>query len=126
MFKKTKLKYVFIFFFSLLALFTVLSVPSANAANIVDSLKEGQICVPDEQGTGTGYNIARCVNNIYIFSVALGGFAAVLMFVIAGYMYSVGTSSSIKQAREIIEIEAKRSATLFVIERWIGGIISIK
>ncbi len=71
----------------------------AHAAN---SLLSGQICEPDNSSGGSGYNLARCVNNIYTFGVAIGGFVAVLMFVIAGYYYAQGGNENISTAKSYI------------------------
>jgi hypothetical protein len=68
----------------------------------VNSILSGQICEPDNSTGGSAYNIARCVNNIYTFGVAVGGFVAVLMFVIAGYFYAQGGNENISKAKGYI------------------------
>ncbi len=71
-------------------------------AAVNNSFLEGQICSPDTDQVGSQYNVARCVNNIYTVSIAIGGFYAILMFVIAGYLYAFGNEGSVKKARELI------------------------
>jgi hypothetical protein len=91
--------------FLILSLAFLLSVPVlayAQEGGLVDSLAQGQICSPDNSSFGSATNLARCANNIYIFAIAFGGFYAVLMFVIAGYMYSFGSADSIKKAKDIM------------------------
>ena len=80
------------------ALFTVPQLAHAD----VSSILRGQICEPDTDGVDSGYNIGRCINNIYIFAVSIAGFIAVLMFVLAGYNYITGTSESISEAKKIM------------------------
>jgi hypothetical protein len=99
MFKSFKLR-KFIWLLSFCAI--VVSVPLVAHAQLIDSLAEGQICSPDNSDFNSAYNLARCANNIYLFAVAFGGFYAVLMFVVAGYMYSFGSADSIKKAKDII------------------------
>lgn len=72
----------------------------AHAA--VNSLASGQICEPDNTPGGSAYNLTRCVNNIYAFSVAIGGFVAVLMFVVAGYYYTMGGNENVSKAKSFI------------------------
>ena len=67
-----------------------------------ESFLNGQICSPDADAVNSKYNLARCVNNIYTVSLAIGGFYAVLIFVVAGYMYAFGNEKSVKTARELI------------------------
>ncbi|MEK7652130.1 MAG: pilin [Patescibacteria group bacterium] len=68
----------------------------------VNSLLRGQICEPDMEGVDSGFNVGRCINNIYIFAISIAGFLAVLMFVLAGYQYITGTSESISEAKKIM------------------------
>lgn len=63
---------------------------------------QGQICIPSTDQEDSKYNLARCVNNIYTVSLAIGGFYAVLIFVVAGYMYAFGNEKSVKTARDLI------------------------
>src|SRR5437879_3355490 len=72
----------------------------AHAA--ISSILSGQICEPDNSTDGAPYNIARCVNNIYSFAVAIGGFVAVLMFVLAGYYYAQGGNENVTTAKSYI------------------------
>lgn len=67
-----------------------------------NSIGLGQICAPAQEGIESSQNLKRCVNNIYLFSVAVVGVVSVLMFVIAGYMYMAGTQESIKKAKTYI------------------------
>lgn len=67
-----------------------------------NSIAKGQICEPAQKGIEASQNLKRCVNNIYLFSVAVVGVVSVLMFVIAGYMYMAGTQESIKKAKQYI------------------------
>ena len=55
------------------------------------------ICSPNDSGTASKYNFATCLNNIYIFAIGLGSFVAVLMFVLAGYMYMSGKQQKAKE-----------------------------
>ncbi|MHB8871563.1 MAG: pilin [Candidatus Doudnabacteria bacterium] len=89
----------------ILALAVISSIPFvvpqfANAD--VNSLLRGQICEPDSSGVDSGFNVGRCINNIYIFAISIAGFLAVLMFVLAGYQYITGTSESISEAKKIM------------------------
>jgi hypothetical protein len=67
-----------------------------------ESFLNGQICSPDSDRENSQYNLARCVNNIYTVSLAIGGFYAVLIFVVAGYLYAFGNEKSVKTARDLI------------------------
>ncbi len=60
-----------------------------------------QICEPS-QGADSSRNLTRCIHNIYLFALAFVGSFAVLMFVIAGYMYMTGTEESVKKAKHYI------------------------
>ncbi|MDB4940153.1 MAG: hypothetical protein JWO40_578 [Candidatus Doudnabacteria bacterium] len=79
---------------------TLALVPQRTLA--VNSILSGQICTPDNSTANSGNNIARCVNNIYAFSIAIGGFVAVLMFVIAGYFYTLGGNENVTKAKGFI------------------------
>lgn len=82
-----------------LALFqaSFVTVPQlAHAATSVD-----QICEPD-QGAGATKNFARCLHNIYLFTVAFVGSVSVLMFVVSGYMYMTGDEKMIGRAKNIM------------------------
>lgn len=68
----------------------------------IGSILSGQICEPDNSTNGSAYNLGRCINNIYIFAISIGSFIAVLMFVIAGYYYIIGTTESVKEGNSIL------------------------
>ncbi len=72
----------------------------AHAA--INSILSGQICEPDNSTAGASTNIARCVNNIYTFAMAIGGFIGVLMFVLAGYYYAQGGNENVTTAKSYI------------------------
>lgn len=78
----------------------ILIPPRANAS--IGSILSGQICEPDNSTNGSAYNLGRCINNIYIFAISIGSFIAVLMFVIAGYYYIIGTTESVKQGNSVM------------------------
>lgn len=67
-----------------------------------NSIAKGQICEPVQTGIESTQNLKRCVNNIYLFSVAVVGVVSVLMLVIAGYMYMAGTQESVKKAKQYV------------------------
>ena len=46
-------------------------------------------------------NIGTCVNRIYVISLAAGGFIAVLLVIVAGYLYMTG-GEGVKTAKNII------------------------
>jgi hypothetical protein len=73
-----------------------------KTTSVISSLSQGQICAPDDSSAGSKYNLARCINNIYTFAVAIGGFVAVLMFVLAGYFYAQGGNENISKAKSFI------------------------
>ncbi len=74
----------------------------AQAHASLGSVLSGQICVPDNSTTGSARNLGRCINNIYIFAISIGSFIAVLMFVIAGYYYIIGSTEAVKQGNSIL------------------------
>lgn len=67
------------------------STPSSNSQSY------DLICSPNDSTTQSQYNFSTCLNNIYIFSISLGSFVAVLMFVLAGYFYMNGKESRAKE-----------------------------
>lgn len=85
----------------LLSLSTVI-VPQISQAGTVDSILAGQICEPDENPATYSSNLSRCVNNIYIVSLAIAGAVAFFMFIIAGYLYTTGTEAAITTAKSIL------------------------
>jgi hypothetical protein len=74
----------------------------SRLAQFTSSFQQGQICAPDHTVAGSKFNLTRCINNIYIFSFVLAGFVGVLFFVIAGYMYMLGTPDMIKKAKKLM------------------------
>ena len=46
-------------------------------------------------------NIGTCVNRIYVISLAAGGFIAVLLVIVAGYLYMTG-GEGVKTAKKLI------------------------
>jgi hypothetical protein len=100
---KQKIKIIFQIWALGMALFNfVLILNPAPARAAVNSLLSGQICTPDNSNEGQSTNLARCVNNIYAFAVAIGGFVAVLMFVVAGYYYALGGNENVTTAKGYI------------------------
>ncbi len=79
-----------------------LAITPSLAQAAPNSILSGQICEPDNSTAGAGFNLARCVNNIYTFGVAIGGFVAVLMFVLSGYFYAQGGNENISKAKSYI------------------------
>ncbi len=59
------------------------------------------LCVPSKGSSG-GKDLYTCINKLYKFTVAFGGIGAVLMLVIAGYMYMSGSSEQIGKAKSMI------------------------
>ncbi len=66
--------------------------PNSSSSNTFD-----MICTPDNSSNTSQYNFARCLNNVYIFAISIGSFVAVLMFVLAGYMYMSGKQEKGKE-----------------------------
>jgi|GEM_PF-6708640 len=71
-----------------------ISLSSANAAP-----NGFNICTANPNDPA--HNLSNCINNIYVFSIGLGGFIAVFMFVWAGYMYITGGDERISKAKSI-------------------------
>lgn len=86
-------------------------VPQAHAS--VSSVLSGQICEPDNSKAGYTYNLGRCVNNIYIFSISIASFIAVIMFVFAGYLYVQGSEESVESAKSMMTSTLLGMAILF-------------
>ncbi len=76
--------------------FVVAAVPQTVSAATFGN----QICQPDPV-THIG-SVSQCINNIYIVAVAAAGFAGVILFAAAGYMYMIGTSEMVGKAKKIV------------------------
>ncbi len=81
-------------------LLVVSSVATPHFGHAANSILSGQICEPDNANSST--NLGRCINNIYIVAISIAGIVALLMFIIAGYMYSTGTTESVSKAKSIM------------------------
>ncbi len=106
--QKTKKIKIFTLAFALLQLalvyFNGAAIPLAKAAGgTTGDPLSGQVCIPDNSAEGYKFNVARCVNNIYVFSVAIASFIAVIMFVFAGYLYMSGGSENVTHAKQYIQ-----------------------
>ena len=74
--------------------FSILLSPAISKADNGTAICKSQTANP-------GSNVGTCINRIYVISLAAGGTIAVLMFVIAGYMYMSGGDGP-KKAKGII------------------------
>ncbi len=110
--QKTKLALkLFILSISLISAAALYAPKAAYAADSPFTIS--QICTPDNSAAGSGYNLGRCVNNIYLFSIILSGFVGVLMFIFAGYLYIQGSAEDVEQANSIMGTTLLGMAILF-------------
>ena len=80
-----------VFIFSLVLVLSVFSIITPYKIAYADN--GTAICTAQ---TDASKNIGTCINRIYIISLAAGGTIAVLIFVIAGYMYMSGAPAKAK------------------------------
>jgi hypothetical protein len=73
---------------------------SAKAPDVAEQSIGSLLCIPDKNNPGK--DLSGCINKLYRFAVAIGGIGAVLMIVIAGYMYITGGAEQIHQAKSMI------------------------
>ena len=76
---------------------------TAVAAALTDQICQPDVSVSaDGKTTTTSGDIPKCINNIYVVSLSVAGFAGVVLFVFAGYLYMIGTTASVAQAKKIM------------------------
>ena len=100
---------------SLSGITTTTAPTTSNNSTTVGSTptEYGYICTPDNTTQGSAFNVQRCVNNIYIFSIAVASFVAIIMFVFAGYLYISGDSNRISEAKDIMQSTITALVLLF-------------
>src|SRR6185436_8771914 len=59
--------------------------PGKAESSIADIL-----CSPSPQGAPAGQDLYRCINKLYRVALVIGSIGAVLMIVVAGYLYISG------------------------------------
>lgn len=86
-------------FFFALAIFAALHFFAADFS--IAQADGSAICAPSDTGEG---DVNACVNNIYRFSIIAASIGAVLMFVIAGYLYmfSGGSDKQVGTAKSLM------------------------
>jgi hypothetical protein len=69
---------------------------SLVSANIISDNYAVPICV---NSPGSAF----CIQNLFVFSVAFAGVFAIVMCVIAGFMFAFGDSKTVERAKEIVK-----------------------